>query len=282
MSAATAIWGILPPALGVVLLMAAGLTEARSDAAIEARVARLERILEAGGLLDLIDRMNQLQAQVQRLQGQLDMQGHALDEIRERQRQLAGGPERRSTQSKPPGAAAPTGEAPPPGLSPPGPAAGVGPPETGSAAPPATPVPSRRMPATAGPPAELGEQESYERALGLLRDRRYGEAATAFQAYLQAYPQGEYAANAAYWLGEVDYVGGQPDEALAAFRKVLDDYPESSKVPDAMLKIGMIHADRGRTQEARQVLETLVSQYPDTTAARLAQERLQKLGAPAG
>jgi tol-pal system protein YbgF len=264
------------------LLLVGSLAEAQSGLSLEARVARLERMLEAGGLLDLINRLDQLQEQMQRLQGQLDVQGHAIDEIRERQRQLAAAPERRA-----PAELQAVGPAEGPGAQPPPPAGGPPPgPPMPAAAPPAPTAaqPSGTPPSPPAAPAAsaLSEQDAYERALGLLRDRRYDEAGVALRTYLQDYPKGEYAANAAYWLGEVYYVGGKPDQALAAFRKVVDDYPQASKVPDAMLKLGLIQADQGRQAEAREMLERVVRDYPETTAARLAQDRLQKLGAAPG
>jgi tol-pal system protein YbgF len=267
------------------LLLLAGLTEAQTEPSLEERVARLERMLGAGGLLDLVNRLDQLQEQMQRLQGQLDVQAHAVDQIRERQRQLAVAPERRA-----PAELQAFGPAESPAAQPRPPAGGPppGPPMPAAALPPAPPAPAAAEPSgTPSPPAApaataLSEQDAYERALGLLRDRRYDEAGAALRTYLQDYPKGEYAANAAYWLGEVYYVGGKPDEALAAFRKVVDDYPQASKVPDAMLKLGLIQADQGRQAEARQMLERVVRDYPETTAARLAQDRLQKLGVGPG
>ncbi len=259
----------VPAAFGLGLLLVCVAVEARLDAELEARVARLERMLESGGLLDLVTRLDRLQEQVQRLQGQLDVQGHTLEQLRERQQHLSAEPAPGTAEPRG-GEPAPEGEPPAP---PPSPAASlVPPPQFGTPPPPPAEPPS----------AASSEQDIYERALGLLRNRRYGEAAQAFQAYLGAYPRGEYAPNAAYWLGEAYSVNGKADQAMAAFRKVLDDYPQSAKVPDAMLKIGVIQADQGHRAEALQTLEQVLARYPDSTAARLAQDRLERLKGTAG
>ena len=94
---------------------------------------------------------------------------------------------------------------------------------------------------------------------------------------MRAYPEGQYAANAQYWLGEAYYVNGDKEKALASFQRVVEVYGESSKASDALLKIGYIQDDIGRLPEARQTLETVIQKYPGTSAARLAESRLQRL-----
>lgn len=69
------------------------------------------------------------------------------------------------------------------------------------------------------------------------------------------------------------------EEAAATYRRLIDIYPESQKVPHAMLKIGYSQHELGDTEQARQILQSLRSEYPDSTAASLAQERLQQMQA---
>jgi TolA-binding protein len=66
-------------------------------------------------------------------------------------------------------------------------------------------------------------------------------------------------------------------DALAAFQHVVDKYPQSRKVPDAMLKVGYCDYELKQSQAAKDVLSQLTSNYPDTPAARLAQQRLDKM-----
>ena len=67
------------------------------------------------------------------------------------------------------------------------------------------------------------------------------------------------------------------DRALSTFSTLVTDFPQSSKVPDARLKIGYIHYEKSNWKLARQELSTVVSTYPGTTAARLANDRLQRM-----
>lgn len=123
----------------------------------------------------------------------------------------------------------------------------------------------------------VAEQKAYKDAFGLLKAGRYEDAATAFQAFLGAYGQGEFADNAQYWLGETYYVTRQFDLALREFQTLVVQHPKSQKLTHAMLKIGYIHDELGQPGEARQALGELIERFPKTTAAGLAKKRLQRL-----
>ncbi len=67
--------------------------------------------------------------------------------------------------------------------------------------------------------------------------------------------------------------------ALPAFRKVVTNYGSSRKLPDALLKIGYCQVELGELGAARKTLADVVRQYPETTAARLASQKLEQIGA---
>lgn len=121
------------------------------------------------------------------------------------------------------------------------------------------------------------EQADYKAAFNLLKVGKYDQAIQAFTLFLQKYPAGNYAANAQYWLGEANYVTRQFPVALEEFKKVITRYPESRKLPDAMLKIGYIYYELKQSEDARRVLTELKQKYPGKTAARLAENRLQRM-----
>jgi len=64
---------------------------------------------------------------------------------------------------------------------------------------------------------------------------------------------------------------------MESFEKLLVDYPDSPKRSHAMRKIGFIHDEQGRKEQAREVLAELIARYPQSTAASLAEKRLQRL-----
>jgi tol-pal system protein YbgF len=123
------------------------------------------------------------------------------------------------------------------------------------------------------------ERQAYERAFELLKQGRYDLAVAAFKAFVQSYPNGQYADNAQYWLGEANYVQRQFKDALKEFQAVVNNHPSSPKRPDAMLKMGYTYQELGDLDQARMTLNDVISNYPASTAARLAQKRLQDLKA---
>ncbi|RCX28430.1 tol-pal system protein YbgF [Thioalbus denitrificans] len=227
-------------------------------AALQQRVERLERLLDSGSLADLLTRVERLQQEIQQLRGQVETQGFAIEELKKRQRDLYVDVDRR-----------------------------LGRLEAGGPAPAPAAAPAAPGPAATAPPAadsapagvdEVAEQQAYEQAFDLLKQGRYADAAAAFSRFLTDFPGGTYAPNAQYWLGEAYYVTRRFDEALAEFSKVRELYPDSQKVPDALLKMGYILIEKGERERARTLLNEVKQRYPGTTAASLADRRLQNMG----
>ncbi len=287
------------------LLAAATLTAAMSTvhaSELEDRVTRIESLMQSQGLMDMLTQLQQLQSEVQELRGQVETQGNQLQQMQEQQRSLyldidrrlqggvagqAASPSAASMATPPvvitPGAAAaaPAGEVT---------AAPVVPPYSGQGLPPGAATPSTVIAPTAqtdapAPPvvttqaavATPEEQAAYEQALNILREGRYADAAKAYQQFLATYPNGRYVDNAQYWLAETHYVTRQFPQALEEFGKVVNNTPSSTKVPDALLKMGYIHYELGNWVAARDQLQSLLQRFPDSTAARLANERLQRM-----
>lgn len=124
-------------------------------------------------------------------------------------------------------------------------------------------------------------QSQYQDAFKLLKQSRYDQAIRAFQEFLSAYPDSDYADNAQYWLAEAYYVTRNFEPALKEYRKLVQKYPNSQKYTHGLLKIGFTLQELGRLDEARKQLQELMEKYPGTTAARLAEERLQRINAAA-
>lgn len=200
--------------------------------ATDARLERIERQLDARGLVDMSNRIDQLQRDVQQLRGEIEVQNHALEEMRRRQKELYLDTDRRLRQletvpsmpatsavSPPTSAVSPVEMAPPDGSTP----------EAVASVPP--PVLSSGQ----------DEKAAYDMAYALLNDRRYPDAAKAFGQFVTAWPQSDYTDNARYWLGETWLVMGEHEAAMRAFNELVKSHPDSDKVPGARLKIGYIH-----------------------------------------
>jgi tol-pal system protein YbgF len=122
-----------------------------------------------------------------------------------------------------------------------------------------------------------GERELYRKAFDLLKARDYPAARTAFEQMLSHYPQGQFADNARYWLGEIGYVTQDYAAAEAQFDRLVTDYPLSPKVPGAMLKLGYLYYEQDQLAEAREMLKQVAQRFPDTSEAQLAQGRLERM-----
>ena len=122
-----------------------------------------------------------------------------------------------------------------------------------------------------------GEQADYRKALALIRDGEFEDAAESFNSFLEIYPESSYADNANYWIGETYYVTRDFEPALETFTGLVEEFPDSPKVPDTRLKIGYIHYEQHDWSAAREELTSIVSTYPDTEVAQLANARIKRM-----
>lgn len=244
------------PLAGLLLVLPPGSAHAES---LDHRVERLERIMQSQGLVEMQTRLDQLQAELRTLRGDIELQGHKLEQLQQRQRDLYVDIDGRLRQLEVGGA----------------PAAGS---QLPAGSPPPAALPATAAPAPAQPAMDTAkEQQAYEEALNILREGRYEQAAEAYRSFLSQYPDSSYAGNAQYWLAETYYVTRQFGTALEQFQEVTSKYPGSTKIADAHLKMGYIHYELGEWQAARSELEAVIRTSPGSTAARLAEERLQRL-----
>lgn len=243
---------------------------------VEARLERIERLLESQSLGQLLLQLEALQREVQELRGEVEQQGHLLEQLRQRQRDLYLDTDRRLLQLERAQQEAPGF----PTVSPPGGEAGAASGATpdaprGEADGAAGQQQAARAPATS---ASAGtEQEAYQAAFDLLRELRYEQAVEAFGAFLQQYPRGRYAHMAQYWIAEAHYAQRRFPQAVEQYQALLKNYPNSPKVPEALLKIGYSHYELGQAEQAREVVQSLVQRHPGTTEAGQGETLLEQI-----
>ena len=237
-------------------------------------------------MMDLVIQIQQLQDEVRSLRGMVEEQGYQLESLSNRQRDQYLDLDQRLNGLR--------GSEPAPMVS------NDYPVTSGTTAPAVSPQPPVRedapevrpaldtpssVSAIATPDTQArefaaspeAEKAAYDQGFQSLKDLKYADAAEQFTAFVQQYPNSEYADNAQYWLGESYYVTRNYDIALEAFQVLLRNYPNSPKVPDALLKIGYTHYELKQWDQARAALEQVQQQYPDTTLARLAGSRLRSM-----
>lgn len=137
------------------------------------------------------------------------------------------------------------------------------------------------LPPDAAVPAAGPEDEKtqYERSRDLVvKERRFTEAITGFERQLADYPKGEYAPLALYWLGEVWLAVEKPDAAKARryFERVVAEFPKNSKVPASLYKTGLLQCQAGEQAQGRVTLNKVIVQSPGTPEAKLAATALKQ------
>ncbi|EED34742.1 tetratricopeptide TPR_2 repeat protein [Luminiphilus syltensis NOR5-1B] len=224
----------------------------------------VESQADGGGAInnagDLVIQIQQLQAEVRRLNGLVEEQSQQIQQLQEQSleryididRRLAG----LSGGAPLNPAAADAGRTAP----------SVSPPVAGSGASDVQATPA--------------EEAAYQSAYELVKQRRFAPAVSAFKAFLGDYPFGRYAPNAHYWLGELYLVvdPAEPEMARQSFKLLLDQYPNNPKIPDALYKLGRVHYIKGNRQRSKEYLDRAIREYGQKghPAAQLAQDFLDQ------
>jgi tol-pal system protein YbgF len=235
----------------------------------EARIAKLEEQIRNIGVVELLRQLEQVNTELARLRGQLEVIGNENQQLQKRQRDFYLDIDSRLKRLE--GGAAATGA----------PAVAVPP---GAPAPtPATPVsaaPASVEPVAARTPTredQAREVKAYDAASNLFRRNDFPSAIEAFRAFLKEHPGSQLAPNAGYWIG-ISYANLRDyRSALAAQEEVIQRYPQSPKAPDALLAIAAIQAEQGDTGSARNTLEDIIARFPGSEAAGKARTRLAAL-----
>lgn len=118
------------------------------------------------------------------------------------------------------------------------------------------------------------EAGAYGKAYDLLKQRKIDQSIEAFKSHLDSYPDGEYAGNSYYWLGEIYLLKNDLPKAQQWFSDLLADFPDSRKVMDAKFKLGKVYHLQGQNDRAKQMLGEVANSGAD--AAQLADQYLKE------
>jgi tol-pal system protein YbgF len=107
-----------------------------------------------------------------------------------------------------------------------------------------------------------------------------GERAVArelYEEYVKKWPSDPRAADAHFRLGELWYGERRYRQAILEYGKVAQDFPRSDKAPDALLRTGESMLALDLRDDARSLFEEVTKRYPRSTAAQRAKARLAEL-----
>ncbi len=257
---------------------------------INGRLDRIEKAVNNKALLDMLELLESLKIEINTLRGEVEVQTHTLEQLKQKQRDLYTDVDdriQRIESNKPSSDSSPDSSS-DSSLA------------TDADASSTDPEASEGEDTTTEDQTQVADAETtidvstsdddeavdplkaeaiYQKAFKLLKESQYDQALKAFKGFLKDYPDSAFSDNAQYWLGEANYVKQNYEIAINEYQALLNTYPDSQKVSHALLKIGYSYAELGNAADARKTLKEVKSQYPGTTAARLADERLRKIGA---
>lgn len=145
-----------------------------------------------------------------------------------------------------------------------------------------------RSPSGAGParldepsqaaPADPGALFAGGRAR--LLDGDFSGAREVFERYTEAFPDGEQAGEAWYWLGETHFVSGEFDAAAESYINSLRTDRRGPRGADALVRLGASLAALDQVGRACEVLATFPQEFPNASsdARRKAQREISRIG----
>lgn len=231
-------------------------------ASLADRVAAVEaQVYNTSANTDLLNQLQQVRQQLTEMQGALEQLQHENEQLKQRSRDqyldLDGRLERLEGGNTLPAAPA------------------------AAPAVAAAPAAAERAPTVRGDAGALAatqdERVAYNVAFDALKAGRHADASELFISFLELYPEGVYAPNALYWLGESFYASAQYGRAREQFQSLLGRYPTHDKAAGALLKIGLSEYAAGDPAAAEATLLQVGQRYPGSDAAGIAGDRLRSL-----
>ncbi|MCB5207913.1 tol-pal system protein YbgF [Methylovorus mays] len=201
-------------------------------------------------LTDMLGKIDALNQQISRLQGQLEVANHNIDMTQQRQKDLYADTDGRLRKLES-GAPAATTDA--------------------------TQPASGAVADTSAAPASTSESKDLDAANALLQSSKFKESFDAYQKFLQTYPASTHAADAMYGLGFSQFSLKNYKAAIATQQKLLKQYPDSAKAPEASFNIANSQIQLADIDGAKKTLRDLISQYPKSDVIPRAQSRLKVL-----
>lgn len=218
--------------------------------ALKDRVSKLEGTVKTQeqGMVDLLGQIDQLNRELNRLKGELEVAQHHLELAQQRQKDLYADTDARLRKLE----------------------GGADTSANSTAAPSAV--------ATATEPSS-NEANDFEAAQALSKAGKHKEAFDAYEKYLQTYPTSPRTAEVQYVLGFTQFSLKNYKAAIATQEKMLAQFPDAAKAPDAMFNIANCQIQLSDIDGAKKTLRALLTQYPESTVAPNAKKRLSILEA---
>jgi TolA-binding protein len=129
------------------------------------------------------------------------------------------------------------------------------------------------------PPAapEVSDQDAYNSAFQLIRERKFEEALVAMESFVEAYPDSELVLDARFWRGQVFDVLGRDEEAIEVFKNLTLVAPDYRRILQVKVKLGKLLIKNQDVMNGRKILQEVITQVPESVEAGLASRELEKI-----
>lgn len=212
-----------------------------------ARLTEVESKLSNEKLLEMVNQMESLKAEVAKLRGEVEVANYNLQTTQKRQNDLYNDLDGRLAHLE-------------------------------SAGKEAAAQQNASQPASSQPAAaDTQTSPDYDKALNLLRARDFPKATAALSLYIQQNPNAPQAVDALYWLGVAHTAQRQYDAAIEIHRRFAEQFPDNPKAADALRNVANCQRDLGQVDIAKATLKRLIKLYPSSSAAQKAREQLGKM-----
>ena len=219
----------------------------------DARLQKIEESIKNLGIIQLLNQIEQLNAEIAKLRGQVEVMSNLDEQLTKRQRDFYLDIDTRLRKLE-----------------------GV-PGETLAGAAIAAPAATTPAPVAQTAASRAKEDAVYDVGSNAFKRGDYAAAIRAFQTFIKDYPNGQLVSNAHYWMGISYFNLRDYGSARTTQDALLKQFPDSAKAPDALLAMASIYTEIGDTGSARNALEDVIAKYPASEAASKARTRLVAL-----
>lgn len=222
---------------------------------VETKTAQLVRRMDSMNQTQMDQDLARVREEIRFLRGDVEKLRFDLDGRDRSTKELFANLDRRLSQIEAGGAAAATG--------------------TVATTTPGTLAPAPTPKATVATPEE---ERAYLGTFDQLKNGKYDDAIRGFRSMLDQWPQGRYADNGWYWMGEAQMVKRDFAGAANSFQSLVQGFPSSPKVADGLYKLGLAQVELKKPVDAKAALQRVIREHPSTNAANLAKQKLDQLG----
>ena len=130
--------------------------------------------------------------------------------------------------------------------------------------------------AAVDPVSQISDQDAYNAAFQLIRERNFEDALSALDTFIQTYPDSELLLDARFWRGQVFDVLGRDEEAIETFKDLTLIAPDYRRILQVKVKLGKLLIKNQDVMNGRKILQEVITQAPESVEAGLASRELEK------